>query len=84
MATPIGDRLERFPLDAETEDTDPVSGSIFVKRSFWEGETLVTAARDPTGKKPDFVTRRKVLASGKLEQINEHNGMTMMRILEKK
>ena len=48
------------------------------------GETLVTAARDPTGKKPDFVTRRKVLASGKLEQINEHNGMTMMRILEKK
>ena len=84
MSTPIGDRLERFPLDAETEDRDPVDGSLFIKRSFWEGDTLMTIARDPTGKRPDFVVKRRVLASGQLEQTNEHNGMSMVRLMDSK
>ena len=84
MSTPIGDRLERFPLDAETEDADPVSGNPFVKRSYWDDDTLFTVARDPNGKKADFVTRRRIDANGRLEQTNEHDGVTMVRILQKK
>ena len=81
MSTPIGDRLERFPLDSEVEDVDPVNGTAFVKRSFWEDGTLVTTARDPSGKKADFVTKRFVNEKGQLVQINEHGGVSMQRIL---
>jgi hypothetical protein len=84
MSTPIGDRLERFSLVTETEDADPVSGDPFVKRSYWEGDTLFTVARDPTGKKANFVTRRRIDENGHLEQTNEHGGVTMVRILQKK
>ena len=81
MSTPIGDRLERFPLDSEVEEIDPLNGNVFVKRSFWEDGTLVTTARDPSGKKADFVTKRFVNVKEQLVQVNEYGTVSMQRIL---
>lgn len=84
MSTPIGDRLERFPLDSEVQDVDPVNGNTFIKRFFWESATLVSVARDPSGKTPDFVTKRRLNPKGQLVQINEHAGVAMERTLVRK
>ena len=52
--------------------------------SFFEAATLVTVARDPTGTKADFVTRRHVNGAGQLIQTNEHDGSSMERTFERK
>ena len=44
LTTPIGERLERLPVDEPVVDTDP-SGVEFVKESSWDGGTLVTLAK---------------------------------------
>ena len=63
------------------EEIDPLNGNVFVKRSFWEDGTLVTTARDPSGKKADFVTKRFVNVKEQLVQVNEYGTVSMQRIL---
>ena len=84
MPSPIGERLETFPLDKEVTDADPTSGAPFYKRSYWEGDTLHTVARDPKGKKDDFVTLRRLDEAGQLIQTNKHGGVQFERIFARK
>jgi hypothetical protein len=152
MPSPIGDRLERFPLDEEVPDTDPcvqrrathrestaarphglapraahpahhtphaspprvrplapegatprstarlatcaqlgtrsshrrMTGDPFMKRNWWEGDTLFTVARDVKGKKPDFVTTRRINEHGLLIQTNKHGPVQFMREFTRK
>ena len=92
MPSPIGERLERFPLDMEVIDTDP-SGNVFIKRSWWDDRTLVTRAVDQAGKKADFLTRRyfeeaKLSGGGeggtRLVQHTVHDGVEFTRWFERK
>ena len=61
-------------------DADPVSGAPFAKRSWWEGGTLHTAARDVAGKKPDFVTTRRIDDGGQLVQTTTHGPVSFERV----
>ena len=62
MPLPFGERVEKLPIGEVFVDSDP-SGKQFIKRSYWEGSTLVTNAEDPSGKLKDVVTRRWIRAS---------------------
>ena len=84
MPSPVGERLEVFSLDEEMPDTDPVSGSKFMKRTYCEGNVLHTVARDVAGKKADFVTLRRVDEQGRLIQTNSHGPVTFERIFVRK
>lgn len=82
--TPIGDRLETFRLDEATTDVDP-DGNTFVKRSAWRSGRLVTTATGTSGDKPPFVTERWIDAgTGKLWQVNTHDGVSMTRVFSRK
>lgn len=83
MPSPIGERLETFPIGREVTDTDP-SGKVFLKTSSWQGSTLLTVARDPTGKSADYITRRHLDEAGHLVQVNEHNKVSFQRLFERK
>lgn len=61
MPSPIGERLETFPIGKEVTDTDP-SGKQFVKVSQWVQGTLSTIATDSGGKTPVVVTTRAIRA----------------------
>ena len=80
MPSPIGERLERLPIDQEVIDIDP-SGNTFVKVSSWDGTALVTVARDASGKAPEVVTnltevvtRRVIRDDGCLVQTSTASG----------
>ena len=73
MPSPIGERLERLPIDQEVIDIDP-SGNTFVKVSSWDGTALVTVARDASGKPPEVVTRRVIRDDGCLVQTSTASG----------
>jgi hypothetical protein len=83
LGSPIGERIETFPIDVEVEDCDP-SGNKFTKVSIWEGKTLRSTARRVTGNAPDFVTTRLLRDDGKLVQRTSHNGMSFERVFERK
>lgn len=83
MPSPIGDRHESFPLDRKVDDVDPL-GRTFHRTARWDGATLETVARDPTGKVGDFVTRRSIREDGVLVQQTSHGGVTYERQFERK
>ena len=57
-----------------------VNGAPFMKRSWWEVDTLTTVARDLHGKKADFVTKRLINAAGQLVQTNLHGPVSFTRV----
>ncbi|KAL1510299.1 hypothetical protein AB1Y20_006619 [Prymnesium parvum] len=79
MPSPLGDRLERFPTDASLIDSD-LDGNEFLKTTAWEGGVLLTTAvkRNGPTKKP-YITKRWIDGDGKLQQVNEHDGVSMQR-----
>ena len=88
LATPIGERLERLPINEDVIDTDP-SGVEFVKRSHWEGSALITLAEDfpyASGKRADVVTTRTIDADGRMVQkcVLGDNLAEFTRIYERK
>lgn len=83
MPSPIGERLERFPLDEEVPKPDP-DGKVFLERSWWEGDTFTSCAVDPSGKKADTVTTRRVNESGNLIQRTENGGFYYERTYERR
>ena len=84
MPSPVGERLERFALDEDIPDTDPVSGQLFLKRTHVEGATLHTVARDAAGKKADFVTTRYIDEGGRLIQTTSHGPASFERVFVRK
>ena len=83
MPTPLGMRLERFPIHEAVIEADP-DGNEFSKRTAWEEGQLITHAQSiAKPKQPPFVTRRW-LDGGRLRQINEHGGARMTRLFTKK
>ena len=83
MPSPIGERLERFPLDAEEQDTDPY-GKTFYKRTWWEGSVLTQSATYPNGKTAETLTTRQIDADGHLVQRTTNSGVTFERIFQRK
>jgi hypothetical protein len=80
--TPLGDRLETFPLNEE--QTDEIEGKKFTKTHRWVGSKMVTTAKDPTGAKPDFVTERWVdEATDQLHQVTSHAGVAFTRLFSR-
>ena len=61
-----------------------VTGDPFTKRSWWEGATLKTVARDNKGKKDDFVTLRRIDEHGHLIQTNLHGKVQFERVFARK
>ena len=83
MPSPIGERVEIFPMNAEVPVSDPL-GRQFVRVASWDGDVLQCVARDPTGKIADFVTRRRVRADGLLEQVTVHADVQFERLFVRK
>lgn len=83
MPSPIGDRLESFPIGVALPDVDPISGRTFDKVSVWNGPTLVTTVSDPRGESDDFVTRRHIRDDGALVQVTSHAGAQFERVFER-
>mmetsp|Transcript_21259 Transcript_21259/g.50706 ORF Transcript_21259/g.50706 Transcript_21259/m.50706 type:complete len:86 (-) Transcript_21259:94-351(-) len=81
--TPLGDRLETFPLDVQQSDV--IEGKTFTKSHRWEALTrhLTTTAKDPSGAKPDFVTERWIDGDGRLNQVTSHNGVAFTRLFDR-
>ena len=79
--TPLGERLETFPLDAA--QTDEIDGKKWSKTHRWEGTKLISTAVDPEGKKGDFVTERWIDDEGHLNQVNSHDGVAFTRIFHR-
>ena len=94
VPTPLGDRLETFPLAVTLPTTDPDSGRAFEMTTVWEPppadggpRVLCTTTTDPLGKKGDFVTRRWVETTDNkavLVQHTTHDGMSFKRYFEPK
>ena len=59
MPTPMGERVEKLPIDTEVVDRDPL-GNEFIKHSYWDGSVLVTLAQDRRGKLADVRTTRAI------------------------
>ena len=79
--TPLGDRLETFPLNVE--QSDEIDGQAWVKSHRWEGTKMITTATDPTKKKPDFVTERWIDGDDMLNQVNSHAGVAFTRYFKR-
>lgn len=79
--TPLGDRLETFPLNVE--QADEIDGQAWVKSHRWEGAKMITTARDPTKAKPDFVTERWIDDDDMLNQVNSHAGVAFTRYFKR-
>ena len=77
-------RPHRAHLRPQVVDTDPMTGGLYTKRSWFEGGTLHTVARDTEGKRSDFVTTRTINSEGSLIQTNEHGGHSFERVFERK
>ena len=80
--TPLGDRLETFPLNVEQSVVE-VDGQTWVKSHRWEGTKMITTATDPTKKKPDFVTERWIDGDDMLNQVNSHAGVAFTRYFKR-
>ena len=79
MPSPVGERVEHFTAAPRLDKPDPNGGEFNVS-SAWEGEALVTTARDVQGVKSDFVTRRFVLDGGAMVQQTSHANVAFERI----
>jgi len=83
MPTPLGTRLERFPMHHKVIEADP-DGNEFSKSITFANDQLITQAQSITKPKdPLFITRRW-MDNGKLMQINEHENANMTRQFTKK
>ena len=84
MPSPIGERLERFPLDADVADADPITGAPWRKRSSWSGGVLTTVASDVAGAQEDIVTSRYIDDEGRLIQTTRHGSASFVRVFARR
>ena len=87
---PFEEQIEHFPLGngrAHVRAYDAVGGGgdvdtegyHYSRNSQWEGDVLVTRAKDVGGKLPDVVTRRWVEAGPQLFQVVTYDGVSFER-----
>ena len=87
---PFEEQIEHFPLGngrAHVRAYDAVGGGgevdtegyQYSRNSHWEGNVLVTRAKDADGKLPDVVTRRWVEAGPQLFQVVTYDGVSFER-----
>ena len=79
--TPIGDRLERFPIGAVVDEKDPY-GSPYTVESSWDSRKLVAVSRGPKG---CFVTSREVVDGRLIQQTvaRDQSGASFTRVFVK-